>query len=235
MNATEHANEEAVRLLKAGEEVPEAIAKIAERIDFEGYRENEILRIPRWRDLAKFVNLRSLSVFNTDFKLADHGAYLSGAPLLMTYLDLRTTSVTDLSPLSALTNLTSLKLPAESVTDLSPLGALTNLTSLRLSAESATDISPLSALTNLTSLDLSINPATDISPLLQLVALEKLTIFSQSAGDLDLAPFETLKNLMIIELWGLRPLNQSTLRNAGVTIKTRPIDPNRVRNLPWPP
>ena len=73
--------------------------------------------------------------------------------------------ISNLSPLSGLTNLTWLYLHANRITDVSPLSGLTNLTQLWLHANNISDISPLSGLTNLTELTLDDNNISDISPL----------------------------------------------------------------------
>jgi len=63
----------------------------------------------------------------------------------------------DLSPLQGLRNLKELSIQnCRQLTDLSPLAGLTNLTTLDLSyCKSVSDLSPLAGLTNLTTLDLS--------------------------------------------------------------------------------
>ena len=75
-------------------------------------------------------------------------------------------SVSDLSPLAGLTNLTELSLDSNNITDISPLAELANLTELSLDSNNITDISPLAGLANLTELSLRGNSTiSDISPL----------------------------------------------------------------------
>ena len=74
-------------------------------------------------------------------------------------------SVSDLSPLSGLTNLSILLLDHNSISDLSPLAGLTKLTYLELGNNSISDISPVSGLNNLTELVLWDNSISDLSPL----------------------------------------------------------------------
>ena len=83
----------------------------------------------------------------------------------LTWLILNRNSVSDISALSGLTNLTWLHLWDNSVSDLSPLSGLTNLTGLDLNGNGVSDISALSGLTNLTWLVLMVNSVSDISPL----------------------------------------------------------------------
>ncbi|MBE9100776.1 leucine-rich repeat domain-containing protein [Vacuolonema iberomarrocanum] len=80
-------------------------------------------------------------------------------------------SVTDLSPLASLTNLTELTLENTAVADLLPLANLTNLTRLQLRNNQITDLSPLADLTQLTWLSLKDNNITDLSPLASLTNL----------------------------------------------------------------
>ena len=62
-----------------------------------------------------------------------------------------TARLSDITPLSSLTNLTNLNLYNNDLSDIAPLSGLTNLTWLRLSSNELSDITPLSGLTNLTS------------------------------------------------------------------------------------
>jgi internalin A len=82
-----------------------------------------------------------------------------------TDLYLRNNSITDLRPLSALTNLAKLGLSSNSISDLRPLSSLTNLTFLELGSNSIADLTPLSTLTNLTILYLNNNQIADLTPL----------------------------------------------------------------------
>ena len=74
-------------------------------------------------------------------------------------------SVSDISSLSGLTNLTHLYLTDNNVSDISSLSGLTNLTYLDLDDNNVSDISALSGLTKLTSLYLKGNKISDLSPL----------------------------------------------------------------------
>ena len=93
--------------------------------------------------------------------------------------------VSDLSPLSGLTNLTRLNLGRNRVSDISALAGLTNLTELGLWANRVWDLSPLSGLTNLTGLDLNGNNVSDISALAGLTNLTWLVLGANSIADLS--------------------------------------------------
>ena len=73
--------------------------------------------------------------------------------------------ITDISPLSGLIGLDTLRLWSAQVSDVSPLSGHKNLLTLTLSDNAVTDISPLNGLTSLRTLDLADNAITDISPL----------------------------------------------------------------------
>ena len=102
-------------------------------------------------------------------------------------LRLRRSAITDLSPLSGLTNLTHLAISNLNLTvsDLSPILGLTNLRTLSLRGMNITDISALAGLTNLTSLWLDGNAITDLSPLSGLTNLTTLNLRGNNITDLS--------------------------------------------------
>ena len=111
--------------------------------------------------------------------------------------------LSNLSPLSNLTNLTYLDLTSNRISDISALSDLTNLTELHLGGnETISDISALSNLTKLTRLNLWDNRISDMSAL---GSLSNLTHLSLSGNELDGAiPSElgNLTNLEVLYLWG---------------------------------
>ena len=106
-------------------------------------------------------------------------------------------SISDLSPLAGLANLTGLWLSSNSISDISPIAGLTNLTELWLSTNSISDISAVAGLTNLTELWLHSNPISDISPIAGLTNLTRLVFENNSIS--DISPIAGLTNLT--ELW----------------------------------
>ena len=106
-------------------------------------------------------------------------------------LDLSQNSVTDLSPLRPLTGLQVLYLDRTSVADLTPVAALTGLQRLFLGQTSVTDLTPLAALTGLQWLDLRQTSVTDLTPLVALAELQSLDLRQTSVA--DLRPISTLK------------------------------------------
>ncbi|MCL2568816.1 MAG: leucine-rich repeat domain-containing protein [Oscillospiraceae bacterium] len=123
------------------------------------------------------------------------------------------TSLTDLSPLAGLTNLTDLHLGGNQISDLTPLAGLTNLTALSLDMNQISDLSPLAGLTNLTGLGLGMNQISDITPLASLTNLTRLHLDGNQMS--DLAPLAGLVNLTVLSLSGNRINDLSPL--AGLT------------------
>ena len=97
---------------------------------------------------------------------------------------LSSNSISDITPLSGLTNLEFLSLSFNSIVDVSALSGLTSLESLFLSSNSISDITPLSGLTNLEFLSLSFNSIVDVSALSGLTSLESLFLSSNSISDI---------------------------------------------------
>jgi len=100
-------------------------------------------------------------------------------------LELFSNNLSDLSPLSSLTNLQRLDLKFNNISDLSPLSSLTNLEVLSLKINNISDLSPLAGLTNLEYLDLGNNNISDISPMSGLTNLEYLSLVMNNISDLS--------------------------------------------------
>ena len=94
-------------------------------------------------------------------------------------------SISDLSLLAGLTNLTGLWLEGNSISDISAVAGLTNLTRLWLRVNSISDISAVAGLTNLTELGLSNNSISDISPVAGLTNLTWLRLEGNSISDIS--------------------------------------------------
>ena len=105
--------------------------------------------------------------------------------------------ITDISPLSHLTQLERFNLWGCRIVDLSPLRNLKNLRSIILGNNQISDLSPLSELTSLTFLELESNQISDISPLAGLINLTVLQVDGNQIA--DFSPLANLVNLE--ELW----------------------------------
>ena len=144
----------------------------------------------------------------------------------LTALDLRgarvdgewqTNPISDVSPLSALTQLTTLSLGDTAVSDVSPLSALTQLTGLGLSVIAVSDVSPLANLTQLKWLHLSFTAVSDVSPLANLTQLTRLSL-----GNTDVSDVSPLANLTQLTSLGLDYTDVSDVSPlAGLTQLTR--------------
>ena len=107
-------------------------------------------------------------------------------------------SISDISPIAGLTNLTSLGLGGNPISDISPVASLTNLTSLDLGHNQISDISPVAGLTNLTSLGLAGNRISDISPVAGLTNLTTLLLQDNLISEITaVAGLTNLTNLLL--------------------------------------
>lgn len=116
-------------------------------------------------------------------------------------LDLRNHKISDISPLSFLTNLTSLGVDSCHIKDFTPLNQLSSFEKLwicpntsKRAEDKMTDISTLSVLQELKRLHFtSSHYVKDISPLLELKNLTDLKLSASSVD--DLSPLSALSNL----------------------------------------
>ena len=107
-------------------------------------------------------------------------------------------AISDLSPLSNLTNLTELELDRNSISNISPLSGLIRLTDLDIGFNSISDVSVLSGLTSLEVLGLGGNSITDVSVLSGLTSLEVLDLSGNSISNVSV-----LSGLTSLEVLGL--------------------------------
>ncbi|MEG3896159.1 leucine-rich repeat domain-containing protein [Microcoleus sp. SVA1_B6] len=117
--------------------------------------------------------------------------------------------ITDITGLSGLTNLTALYLDHNQITNIIGLSELTNLTSLSFYNNQITDITPVSGLTNLTKLYLSDNPITDITPLSGLTNLTELSLCIMNQIS-DITPLSGLTNLTELNLSRMNQISDIT-------------------------
>ena len=176
------------------------------------------------------IEMRTLTRLDASFAGVSDLTGLEFA-ISLTHLNFWDNRITDLSPLSGLTKLTSLKLSYNgfNITDISPLAGLANLTELGLFYTNVSDISPLASLTNLTRLSLGSEDimVTDISPLAGLTKLNYLFLARNAIT--DISPLSGLTNLIVLQLSGnpitdlsmlaswLRGLTNLTTLNLGAT------------------
>ena len=155
------------------------------------------------QDLGQLKNLQVLS-------LEDNPGITDLSPLTglteLTALNLMGTGATDLTPISGLTGLEELDLANPDLADLSPLAGLTGLKILYLDdgnmvSSAITDLSPLAGLTDLEGLYIPAKSNyTDFSPLAGMVHLKELIMMgSQSDGTNSIDSLDFLTNLKDLE------------------------------------
>ncbi len=103
-------------------------------------------RVSNIEALAGLVNLESLALYNNTYPNAED-------------------KISDLSPLSNLSNLGSIIIGGNRISDLTPLANLHGLYVVQVNDNLVSDISPLAGLTNLSIVELTANDITDISAL----------------------------------------------------------------------
>ena len=145
-------------------------------------------------------------------------------------------SVSDLSPLTELTNLTELGLQLNSISDISALAGLTEMEFLDLGGNAISDISALTGLTYLRRLWLDYNSISDISVIAGLTELISLALGNNNIT--DISAVEGLTGLMdlylqdnsisdisavsgLTYLWELRLANNSISDISAVSGLTR--------------
>ena len=128
-------------------------------------------------------------------------------------LEVRKTTIRDLTGLELATNLIDLMLVETGIVDVSVLSGLTNLTKLNLGDNSISDLSPVVGLTNLTELLLGNNSISDISPLVENTGL--------GTGD-------------TVDLRG-NPLNYQSIYTHLPTLQSRGVTVEFDNRTPAPP
>lgn len=144
--------------------------------------------------IENFTNLIHLKITNTcDIKL----------------------SVTDLTPLAALSKLESLELSYSSINDLTPLVGLTNLKTLKLQRSQIASISTIKDLKQLTDLDLEESLIEDFSYIKDLTNLTSLNLTSNDLKN----KFDFLNTLTNLKKLNLTNCNISAI-NAVSSLKS---------------
>ena len=150
-------------------------------------------------DMTRLTNLSARNANISDLTGLEQATNLTWLSLGTEYVEaeersINSNSVSDISPLAGLTNLTILGLGHNAISDISPVAGLTNLTELFLGNNAISDISPLAGLINLTTrLYLSDNAISDISPLAGLTNLTTLYLDNNAIS--DISPLAGLTNL----------------------------------------
>ena len=135
----------------------------------------EILEKPPGAEITESDMVRLTGLFAPNANISDltgleHATNLTDLYLGPEYIEaedrfINSNSVSDISALAGLTNLTWLSLDNNNISDISALAGLTNLIDLELGSNNISDISAVGGLTNLRWLSLDDNNIRDISPL----------------------------------------------------------------------
>jgi internalin A len=108
--------------------------------------------------------------------------------------------LSDLSPLTNLSGLITLRASINQVTDIRPLEKMTKMDRLDIGRTQVADISPIANMTGMTELQLDDTPVADISPLRACTKLEKLSLKRTLVK--DLAPLTGMKKLRFLYIEG---------------------------------
>jgi len=150
----------------------------------------EVIKL-RWNGISdiapleSLVNLRELDLVETDVTDFSPLATLQNLEILRAGGEYRVNELSDMSSLSGLTSLKKLVVSLCKVSDISPLAGLANLESLNLNTMPITDISPLAGLANLRTLGLNVTPISDITPLAGLTNLTRLSLIANRIRDIS--------------------------------------------------
>ena len=166
----------------------------------------------------------------TDLTGLEHAHNLTGLDLGAEYIEgkgyINSNTVSNLQPLSGLTNLTGLDLQNNNISDISALSALKNLIQLELNNNNISDISALLTLKNLHTLYLHSNNISDISALSTLKNLHTLYLHSNNISDISaLSGLTNLTSLWLQDnnisdisaLSALKNLTQLELNNNNIS------------------
>ncbi|EJS6044754.1 InlB B-repeat-containing protein, partial [Listeria monocytogenes] len=146
----------------------------------------------------------------------------------LSVLILSDNKISDLSPLSGLTNLKKLQLSENQLSDLTPLSGLTNLTFLDMNKNKISDISPLANLTNLTNLYMSNNQITNLSALSGLINLVNLYLSENQIT--DISGLSNLTNLQMVYMHQNKIIDVSPLSNL-TNLESLYLSLNQINNI----
>ena len=125
--------------------------------------------------------------------------------------------ITDLTGLEYAINLKDLVLvdPSEThngISDLTPISGLTQLEYLNIGGKNLSDLSPIANLTNIKGLALGNSPITDLSPIANLTQLEGISFIDYAPFD-NISVLADMENLIGVSMWGPRFRDMSPLAN----------------------
>lgn len=123
----------------------------------------------------------------------------------------------DLSPLSELTTMVSLRATDNKVKNVDALKKLVHMDRLDLSHTQISDLTPLAVMTDLTELEIDQTNVTDLKPLEKLTKLEKVTLANTTVK--DISPLKNAHNLRVLDISGTQITDYSMLTGKGLKVK----------------
>ena len=123
----------------------------------------------------------------------------------------------DLSPLSELTTMVSLRATDNKVKNIDALKKLVHMDRLDLSHTQISDLSPIAVMTDLTELEIDQTNVTDLKPLEKLTKLEKVTLANTTVK--DISPLKNSHNLRVLDISGTQITDYSMLTGKGLKVK----------------
>lgn len=136
--------------------------------------------------------------------------------------------VSDLTPLSGLANLRFLDIDETPVTNVRPLSGLTALQALYLDCRQVVDIGAVAMLSELHTLTLNNSQVSDLSPLKEIVSIK--TLFLRNTPVSDLSPLGSLTALEVLNLKGTRVSDAKSL-GALTALQSLDLGATKVSNL----
>jgi internalin A len=154
-------------------------------------------------------------------------------------LDLANKQISDLSPLSSLTNLYRVHLEDNQIKDLRPLSELTQLYSLYLTNNQVKNLQPLSKISGLGKLYLGNNQIEDLQPLSKLANSLALLVLNnnkisdpQPLAKLTVIDYIDLSGNQIRDIKSLEPLTR-LLKYCALDLRDNPIRDSQIKSLKW--
>ncbi|MCL2159558.1 MAG: leucine-rich repeat domain-containing protein, partial [Oscillospiraceae bacterium] len=181
-------------------------------------------------DIAPLRLMKNIEVLNLGGNQVSDLSPISGLTNLKKLSLYDNNRISDLTPLKNLTNLTMLSLYFNPIGDISVLSNMTKLEELYLSDNKIKDITPISSLTTLAVLSLNGNQIKDLKPLSGLVNLRNLSLKDNQIN--DLTPLSGLSNLTVLNL-SKNQINDLTPLSGLANLRNLSLSDNQIDN--WSP
>jgi Leucine-rich repeat (LRR) protein len=214
-NATE---QEARRLIIAGNPVPHEIAKHVRHLDISD------CKIDTLSNLANLANLEALNASNNQIR----DLWPISKLKMLIDLSVSVNKISDLSPLAGLTRLEHFDAYINEISDLTPLARLSKLQSLQISSNLLDDLTPLKGLLELQSLGIDNNQIKDLSPLSSLSALHNLDVSTNQI--FEITPVAYLSNLVNVGFYDNQISDISSLAGL-IRLETLDASHNLISDL----